>query len=163
MYVAGVGDTLKGFQLQSNGTFNTTAILPSLSHIFQGSGAAPSITWNIAGLTTDAIVWALDTSGDGTLNGPASAAVLYSYGAVPNGSGTLSYLWDTSAYNSSVPGSPGAVKFVVPTVADGKIFLAGGNQNYYPGQNNYNNSGVNCVTPSATQQPTNCGALAMFK
>jgi hypothetical protein len=164
LYFAGIGDTLKAFKLQNAsglGTFVTTPSTPASPHKFALPGAAPTVTWNKALTTniTDAIVWALDTGGNGTNTKAATAAVLYAYKAIPTGSGMGALgaeLWDTSAYNTSVPGSPGAVKFVVPTIAEGKIFIAGGAQGYEPGS-------ANCPTPSATVQPTACGGLAMYK
>jgi hypothetical protein len=161
LYVAGISDTLKAFQLQSDGTFNTTPVLPSSSHNFDYPGAVPSVTWNSSGNTSDAIVWVLDTSGFGKVDPSgraATPAVLYAYQAVPS-AGSLTPLWDTNS-NGDGPFMQGAVKFVVPTIVDGKLFLAGGTQAYYPG---LNTGGVNCVMPSATTQPTNCGGLAMFK
>ena len=164
LYFSSISDTLKAFKLQNSsglGTFATTPAIPTSAHKFSFPGAAPSITWNNAEATniTDAIVWALDTGGFGQAGQPATPAVLYAYKAIPTGSGAGSLgaeLWDTSAYNASNPGNPGAVKFVVPTIADGKIFVAGGAQGYEPGS-------ANCPTPSTTVQPTACGALAMYK
>ncbi len=164
LYFASISDTLKAFKLQNAsglGTFSITPATPTSPHKFAFPGAPPSITWNKAQTTniTDAIVWTLDTGGFGQAGQPATAAVLYAYKAIPTGSGAGSLgaeLWDTSAYNATVPGNPGAVKFVSPTVADGKIFVAGGAQGYEPGS-------ANCPTPSTTVQPTACGGLAMYK
>ncbi|HXM59873.1 MAG TPA: hypothetical protein VN950_03385 [Terriglobales bacterium] len=175
LYVAGATDPVNALQLQSDGTFNTTPVPPSQNHNFAFPGAAPAVTWNSAGLTTDAIVWGLDTGGYGNVfvsndnpGNAASVAQLWAYGAVPSGapSASLPYLWDTRSTNNDA-GMQGAVKFVVPTIADGKIFLAGGAQNYYPGCPSTNGTCTGtytpCPTPSATVQPTACGALAMFK
>ena len=164
LYFASISDTLKAFKLQNAsglGTFATTPATPTSPHKFAFPGAPPSITWNKAQIAniTDAIVWTLDTGGYGVATTPATGAVLYAYKAIPTGSGTGSLgaeLWDTSAYNSTIPGNPGAVKFIAPTIADGKIFVAGGAQGYQPGS-------ANCPTPSVTTQPTACGGLAMYK
>src|SRR5271165_1064525 len=164
LYFAGILDSLKAFKFQNAsglGTFNTTPSTPTSPHKFLFPGASPSVTWNNASVTNinNAIVWTLDTSGYGTFTNQAGAAVLYAYKAIPSGSGAGALgteLWDTAAFNSTVPGNPGAVKFVVPTVADGKIFVAGGGQGYQPNTSN-------CPTPSATVQPTTCGALTMYK
>ncbi len=164
LYYVGILDQLKAFKLQNAsglGVFNTVPALPTTGHQFQFPGASPSVTWDQskASNVTNAVVWALDTSGYGTFTKAASGAVLYAYKAIPTGSGSGSLgaeLWDTSAFSKTVPGNPGAVKFVVPTVADGKIFIAGGSPGYQPNSSN-------CPTPSATVQPTSCGALTMYK
>jgi hypothetical protein len=129
--------------------------------VFPYPGAVPAVTWeHKSGIIDDAIVWALDTHGYGRLNLPATASVLYAYRAIPatgGGSGALgAELWDTSAYNSSIPGNPGAIKFMVPSVVDGKILLGGGAPGYEP-------ASTNCPTPSTTVQPAVCGSIAMYK
>ncbi len=164
MYVVGIGEQLKAFLFANTnglGTLNTRPSTPSASHVFPYPGAVPAVTWeHKSGIINDAIVWALDTHGYGRLNLPANASVLYAYRAIPapgGGAGALgAELWDTSAYNSSIPGNPGAIKFMVPSVVDGKILLGGGAQGYEP-------AGTNCPTPSTTVQPTACGGIAMYK
>ena len=104
-------------------------------------------------------MWALDSSGYGTPVKPATAANIYAYKAIPakSGAGTLGpVLWDNSAYNTTVPGNPGAVKFMAPTVVDGKLFIAGGAQGYQPATSN-------CPSPNVNIQPTACGGIAMYK
>jgi hypothetical protein len=164
LYFAGVNSSLKAFKFENTsglGTFNTNPATPSSAHKFLFPGASPSITWNNAESSniTNAIVWALDTSTYGQFTNAAGPAVLYAYKAIPSGNGAGAMgaeLWDTSAFSTTTPGNPGAVKFVVPTIADGKIFVAGGGQGYQPNT-------PNCPTPSATTQPTMCGALTMYK
>lgn len=164
MYAAGVTEPLKVFYLENQsgvGRFMTTPGTAISPHLFK-SGSSPSVSWNNAkgASITDAIVWAMDTSGAPNPGGVAKNEVLYAYRAIPtsrNPSTALgNELWDTSAYSSTNPGNPGSVKFVVPTVADGKIFLGGGAQGYDPGS-------ANCPAPSPTNQPTACGGLAMFE
>ncbi len=164
LYIAGVQDSLKAFHLVNHkglGTFNLTPATPASPHFFGYPGASPAVTWNsgTGGKPADAIVWALDTGSYGIRTRVASAAILYAYKAIParlaaGGLGTS--LWNTSAYNGSFPGSPGAVKFMVPTIVDSKIFIAGGAQHYHPGS-------PNCPVPSTRIQPTRCGGLAMYK
>jgi hypothetical protein len=164
LYVAGIEDVLKAYHfVKANGVglFQTSPAGAAPSHHFRYPGASPTVSWDQSKSTNinDAIVWALDTGSFGRPDRAASAAVLYSYRAIPTGGGvgTLGHeLWDTSAYNSTAPGNPGAVKFIVPTIAEGKIFLAGGAQNYQPGTSN-------CPTPTITTQPKACGGLAMYK
>src|ERR1700685_134039 len=164
LYFASISDTLKAFKLQNAsglGTFAITPATPTSPHKFAFPGAPPSITWNKAQATniTDALVWTLAPGGFGQAGQPATPAVLYAYKAIPTGSGTGSLgagLWGTSGYNATIPGNPGAVKFMPPTIADGKIFIAGGAQGYETGS-------ANCSTLSTTVQPTACGGLAMYK
>ena len=66
----------------------------------------------------------------------ANGAVLYSCRALPTGNSLGTELWDTSAYNNTAPANPGSVRFVVPTIADGKIFIARGGQRYQPNSSN---------------------------
>ena len=164
LYAAGLGEALKVFLLENHngvGLFLTTPGTATSPHIFK-PGASPSVTWNRAagGNIRDGIVWAIDSSGAPNPGKAAKSEVLYAYRAIPtsrNPSTALgTELWDTSAYSSTNPGNPGSVKFVVPTIADGKIFLGGGAQGYNPGS-------ANCPTPSPTVQPTACGGLAMFQ
>jgi hypothetical protein len=165
MYVGGIAEPLKAYPFVSVngvGTFSTRAATPPAPvHLFAYPGAVPVVTWEHKnGSLNDAIVWALDTHAYGTLTLPATAAVLYAYRAIPAAGGGLgslgSELWDTSAYNTSIPGNPGAVKFVVPTIVEGKILLGGGAQGYEPATSN-------CPTPTTTIQPTACGGVAMYK
>ena len=160
LYVAANTDKLRAYKLADKsglGIFNTTAVTPESAHKYGYPGASPSVTWNQAAADVDdAIVWTLENSGFGKLSSPAGAAVLYAYKAVPADGSLGAELWDTSAYSKTTPGSPGAVKFVVPTIVDGKVFLAGGAQGYEPGSSN-------CPVPSVTVQPTACGGIAMFK
>jgi hypothetical protein len=165
MYVAGVGEPLKAYPLVNTsglGTFSTRAsTAASPAHGFPYPGAVPIVTWqHKGGDIRDAIVWALDTHTYGMLDKAATGSVLYAYRAIPSvggGEGALGpELWDTSAYNNSAPGNPGAVKFTVPTIIEGKILLGGGAQGYMPGSSN-------CPAPSVTIQPTSCGGVAMYK
>ncbi|HUO17854.1 MAG TPA: hypothetical protein VMX38_22955 [Verrucomicrobiae bacterium] len=164
LYFTAISDSLRVFNLQNKsgvGVFNTNAATPESPHKFLFPGASPSVTWNSAqgSNVTNAIVWAIDGGTFGTFTNRAGAAVLYAYRAIPTemGAGGLgTELWDTSVFNSTLPGNPGAVKFIVPTIADGKIFVGGGAQGYLP-------DSANCPTPTATVQPTSCGALTMYK
>jgi len=164
LYYVGVADVLKAFRFLNSvpvGVFSTGPATPSLAHKFAYPGASPALTWNgsQAGGIRNAILWALDTSSYGTTTHAAGPAVLYAYKAIPtgNGPGALgTELWDSSAYNVATPGNPGAVKFVIPTIADGKIFVAGGAPGYQPGS-------ANCPIPSGVVQPTDCGAISMYQ
>lgn len=165
LYAAGVGDVLKVFLFKNQDGVGKFLITPGTAispHLFK-SGASPSVTWNnsAGGKIKDGIVWAVDPPSAGILGkGPAKSQVLYAYRAIPTsrdpGTALGKELWDSSHYSSTNPGSPGSVKFVTPTIVDGKIFMGGGAQGYEPGSDN-------CPTPSPAVQPTACGGLAMYR
>jgi hypothetical protein len=164
MYAAGVNEPLKVFWLQNHkgvGTFFPTPGTATSPHVFKG-GASPSVSWNSAKTAkiTDAIVWASDSAGAANEGGKAGGQVLHAYRAIPTSENPPTALgaelWNSSAYSTTTPGNPGAVKFISPTIADGKVFLGGGAQGYSPGS-------ANCPVPSTTVQPTACGGLAMFQ
>jgi hypothetical protein len=107
IYVAGDYDHLKAFPF-SGGTMTGSATSQSAAS-FAFPGASPAISSN--GLST-AIVWALDSSGFGT----GMPAVLHAYDATNLAS---------ELYNSANRGGDAAglaVKFTVPTVANGKVY-----------------------------------------
>ncbi len=160
LYIAGNDETLRAYQVsdaQGVALLSTTANTPQLAHVFGYPGTSPSVTWNqSSGNIDDAIVWTLESGLYGKLTRAAGPAKLYAYRAVPTAGSLGHELWDTSIYNLATPGNPGAVKFVVPTIADGKVFVAGGAQAYEPGS-------ANCPVPSTSIQPTACGGITMFK
>ena len=161
LYVVGSGDVLNAWNFQNSsgyGTFNATQATES-GHTFNYPGSTPSVTWSGSGTVGNtAIVWVLDNSNFGKITPmtAAQASVLYAYAAIPS-SGTLTALWNSSSYNTTTPGSPGAVKFIPPTIVDGKIFMGGGAQGYEPGS-------TNCPAPTTSNgEPTACGGLTMFQ
>jgi hypothetical protein len=105
VYFLGVGDSLKSFAL-TNGAFPATFTVSSGS-AFGYPGATPSISSNG---TLDGIVWAISTGG-----GPA---VLHAYDPA-NG---LASLYSSAAQGATDAAGP-SVKFAVPTIANGKVFV----------------------------------------
>jgi hypothetical protein len=112
VYYGGVGDVIKAFAMQSDGTLNPTPTSTSPEG-FGYPGPTPSVS---SDRTSGGIAWALDN----TAYGSQGAAVLYAYDAGNLGS---------ELYNSGQMGardqSAGAVKFTVPTVANGKVYVGG--------------------------------------
>lgn len=106
VYMAAVGDRLRSYTL-SNGRFSATPV--QSPNTFPWPGASPVISANGS---NDGIVWALQTNGSG------QAAVLHAYAAADV---------STRLYGSDEnPGrdNPGpAVKFTIPTVANGKVYI----------------------------------------
>ncbi len=112
VYYASQFDNLKTFALQ-NGLLSTSPVAVS-PEIFGYAGASPSVS---AADSSDGIIWAIDTTAAGgtTTTGPS---VLRAYDAT-NVSHEL--------YNTSQSGERdtlgGAVKFTVPTVYAGKVYV----------------------------------------
>jgi len=136
-YVVGVQDTaIRAFQMDATHTTGQFVTTPFGLGEWQGvagttityPGASPVITWNQAGGPAsylDAILWVVD-NGDyqrlGSNNQRISAghADLYAYAAEPDANGKVNLTSFVDKRNG-----PGAVKFTVPTVVNGHIYLAG--------------------------------------
>jgi len=116
LYVGGVG-TLKQFVFNSTtGKFNGAPYSQS-STSYRFPGATPSVSSNGA---ANGIVWALDNGLYCTPQSPGcGATVLHAFDAT----NLANELWNSSqaAANRDVAGH--AVKFTVPTVANGKVYV----------------------------------------
>jgi hypothetical protein len=133
---SGSGDYLKAFAFDSaTGQFNSNWTSES-SHYYDFPGTSPSIS-SLG--TSNGIVWAVDESAYGYANQNSSAgsqacfsgnqtppaacfgpAVLYAYDAT-----NLNLeLWDSSQAPNSRDQAGNAVKFVPPTIANGKVYLS---------------------------------------
>jgi hypothetical protein len=121
VYVAAAGDNLRALPLSSGMLSSPLCSPPSFcsTDAFPLFGASPVISWD-GNNATSGIVWALDTSGYVT----SSPAVLHAYDAT-NLANEL-YVSPSSAGGPALPAGP-AVKFAVPTVANGKVYI--GTQN----------------------------------
>lgn len=104
--------SLASFALNGSGMLSTTPTHKS-TNSFDFPGTTPSVSANG---TTNAIVWTLDTSNNGTNGSPALPAVLYAYDAT-----NLTQLYNSSAVASDAAGA--AVKFTTPTIANGKVYI----------------------------------------
>jgi hypothetical protein len=179
-YTWGSQDTLKAFLLSVSsgvGTFSTgtshefTAVgLPTLGY----PGTTPSVTWDGSNFY-NTVVWGIDTSGWGTLGMAATQDLVYAYSGDPyygtnycSNANMLCQLWcdGPSISGCTTQKAPGAVKFVVPTVVDGYVFIAGGNNDpfYWPGTTvTVGVLSTDCNTPTShTSGPTNCGMLSIY-
>ncbi len=103
--------TPRAFQL-TNGRLSTTPV-STASTTFNGRGATPSISANG---NTNAILWAVRLD-DPSYNG--TNAILYAYDAT-----NLGNLLYSSDQNASRDGMGVAQNFIVPTIANGKVYVA---------------------------------------
>jgi concanavalin A-like lectin/glucanase superfamily protein/chitobiase/beta-hexosaminidase-like protein/Big-like domain-containing protein len=108
IYYQGVGDVMKAFRI-ANALLSTSPVSLSATS-FGYPGATPSISANG---TNNAIAWALQTDGY-----PGGPSILHAYEA---------YNLAQELYNTTQAGArdslPGAVKFTVPTIANGKVYV----------------------------------------
>ncbi|HEY4979352.1 MAG TPA: hypothetical protein VII25_09325, partial [Candidatus Acidoferrum sp.] len=115
-YMAGVGDHLQGFTFNTGtGKMNTPSSSQS-SGVFGFPGSTPSVS---AFGNTNGIVWALDNASYCTKgpNNGCGPAVLHAFDA-----GNLATeLWNSTQGTGNAAGN--AVKFTVPTVANGKVYV----------------------------------------
>jgi hypothetical protein len=119
VYLWGIGSFLKSFSI-SNGMLTFVAHAPNSTAI-QFPGATPAISSNGA---TNGIVWAVDGTHNVSEHGIATGpAVLYAFDAT-NLTNVL-YISSQAANNRDVAG--GSNKFVVPTIANGRVYI--GTQN----------------------------------
>jgi chitodextrinase len=115
LYIAGTGTKLQAYSLNpATGVFTTTPASQSAS-TYGFPGATPSVSSSGA---TNGIIWVIDShsycKAQSTSCGPA---ILHAYDAT----NLASELWNSSQVAADKAGN--AVKFVVPTVANGKLYI----------------------------------------
>ena len=119
-YIGAAGSPLQAFTFNtSNDTFFTNPSSQSNATI-AFPGLTPAVS---AAGTSNGIIWAVDSSKSGTNGAATGPAVLYAFD--PNNLGNE--LWDSSQATGARDQGPNAVKFVVPTVANGKVYVGGVN------------------------------------
>jgi chitodextrinase len=124
-YIGGVNAPLTAFAFDTvKGQFNPVPSSQSTA-TFAFPGLTPAIS---ASGTSDAILWAVDSSSSGTNGAPTGPAVLYAYDAT----NLANEFWDSSQAAGNRDQAGNAVKFAVPTVANGKVYIgAAGQLNVY--------------------------------
>ena len=114
IYFGGSGDELRSIPLV-NGLLNYSSITTS-GNSFGFPGATPSISANGA---TNGIVWAIDSSQYGSPGPGPGPAVLHAY----NASNVAVELYNTTMASGNRDQAHNAVKFSVPTIANGKVYF----------------------------------------
>jgi Abnormal spindle-like microcephaly-assoc'd, ASPM-SPD-2-Hydin len=114
IYTVGVGDHPKMFAL-ANGMIQTPPASVAQNYNFAYPGASPVISANG---TTGGILWLIDTAAYGS----SGAAILYAFDAT----NLSNELYDSGQFGSDNPGP--AIKFTVPTVANGSVYVGTGTQ-----------------------------------
>ena len=116
-YIAPINSALEAYALNSGSAMMSTSPSSVSSTTFGFPGASPSVSADGA---SNGIVWALN---NGNFCSPGSAGcgptVLHAYSATPTSLGTD--LWNSSLVPADTPGN--AVKYTVPTVANGKVYV----------------------------------------
>jgi hypothetical protein len=107
VYFGGVGDNLKMFSFDPAAGLLSTTPVSNTSTFFNFPGTTPSVSSNG---TSNGILWALQTDG--------SPEVLHAYDAT-----NLSTELYNTKQNAARDNPGNAVKFVVPTVANGKVYV----------------------------------------
>ncbi|HWX30517.1 MAG TPA: hypothetical protein VNZ53_24125 [Steroidobacteraceae bacterium] len=119
-YLGGVGGPLTAYRLDTtNAHFAQTS---ASANTYGFAGATPSVS---SAATQNGIVWALDTGSYCTQQSPGCGpAVLHAYDA----GNVATELWNSALSAADAAGN--AIKFTVPTVANGKVYVGtrGNNQ-----------------------------------
>jgi hypothetical protein len=112
-YLAGAKGPLAAYTLAPS--VPTLSLAVSSSHVFGFPGASPAVS---ASGVQNGIVWALDTSQYCTSKAPGCGpAVLYAYDAA----NIATVLWSSAGVAADAAGN--AVKFAIPTIANGKVYV----------------------------------------
>ncbi len=165
LYVAGANAALEAYQADTTtGMFNIVGDPAQTPRVYPYPGTVPSLSWDGSSPDT-ALLWAIDSGGFGLwrsqdqVSEAAKPAILIVYNPLPSGkkNAILQELWESST--STDDAGPGAVKFTVPTVAGGLVFVPGGTPGYAPGLPGGKN--VNCTAAALANSttPTTCGGM----
>lgn len=111
VYFGGSFDFMRAFSFNPSTELLSTTSIGSSPTFFNFPGPVPSISANG---TSNGIVWAIQT--EGYSNG--TSEILHAYNAT-----TLSSELYNSTQNSGRDDAGGAVKFAVPTIANGKVYV----------------------------------------
>jgi hypothetical protein len=113
LYIAGVGAPIIAYPLSPSTSQFGSGV--ASSHNYGAGGSTPSVS---AAGTGNGIVWGLDNATYCTHSSlSCGPAVLYAYDA----NNVATSLWNSSANAADKAGN--AIKFTVPTVANGKVYV----------------------------------------
>jgi hypothetical protein len=114
-YIAGVSGPLISHSFNTSTNLFNTAVSSQSSTSYGFPGSSPSVS---SSGTSNGIVWALNNASYCTpQSSGCGPAVLHAY----NASSLTSDLWNSSMVSTDAAGN--AVKFTVPTVANGKVYV----------------------------------------
>src|SRR6516162_3077835 len=113
IYWHGAGDVLKAYALMSNGLLSASPIAQTQTH-FGFPGATPSISANG---TQNGIIWEIDNTFYGFPGPGPSPGVLHAYDAT-----SLRELYNSNQFGA-LDQLGAAVKFTVPTVTNGHVYV----------------------------------------
>jgi hypothetical protein len=115
LYIAPIGGSLLAFPFNTTTNTFTTTFSSRTNGGFKFPGATPSVS---ASGTTNGLVWALDNSLYCTGQSPGCGpAILHALDAT----NLSSEAWNSSTVPADAPGN--AVKYTVPTIANGKVYI----------------------------------------
>lgn len=116
---SGAPDAVKAFSLNANGSgLISTSPTSQSTMTFNYAGPIPSVSANGA---FSGILWGLDDTKfqQNTCTGPSNCQVLYAFDAT--NLATMLYNSNQAPNNRDAPGP--AIKFAVPTIANGKVYV----------------------------------------
>ena len=114
-YIAPIGNSLEEFPFDTSTNLLSASVAASSPTVFGYPGATPSVS---STGNSNGIVWALDNSQYCTPQSPGCGpAVLHAYSAA----NIATELWNSGMAAGDAAGN--AVKFTVPTVANGKVYV----------------------------------------
>jgi hypothetical protein len=117
LYTGGQGDSLRQFVfLPATESFNTASSSQSVQN-FAFPGTSPSVSSQGA---ANGIVWAIDVSQYGPPAPGPGPAILHAYDAT----NLATELWNTTMAANNRDQAGNAVKFVPPTIANGKVYVS---------------------------------------
>jgi hypothetical protein len=117
LYISPVGAPLLTYAFNGSTKLLTTTPVSQAATVIGFPGATPSVS--ASGASSNGIVWVIDSSNHctGLPAAACGAAVLHAYSAT----NLATELWNSAAAAADAAGN--AVKFAVPTVANGKVYL----------------------------------------
>ena len=117
LYIGATNDNVKAYSISNASIASSPSSKSSDTYTFPGSNTVVSASGSTGG-----VLWAIDTNKSGT-NGRANGPfVLRAYDAT----NLATRLWSSDAIGANAGGN--AVKFSVPTVANGKVYVPGQTQ-----------------------------------